>query len=274
MNFFEKAQARAHAQEVLGLEGHAEHDEIRAAYKKLAREKHPDNGGSDDEFAKINEAYSLLIDDEGYSSKDRLRHAPSDSSATTFTPRNKKRRNKGPAPGNFADTDEAAEIHAGVRPNRARTAVTSRIQQLGEAEALECRMLLDEIPYMATPDEDEISLRASIMDVIQKADAPYVPHKNHLPYAIRQSGRRISYMVRENIERGVNRVAVPTGVFADKRKVLPIIVRFKAEGDGAGTHTVSSATLAESFPGAKSVRVHFALDEWPKPAAEQMEAYA
>ena len=83
MNFFEKAQARAHAQEVLGLTGHAEHDEIRAAYKKLAREKHPDNGGSDDEFAKINEAYSLLIDDEGYSSKDRLRHAPSDSSATT-----------------------------------------------------------------------------------------------------------------------------------------------------------------------------------------------
>jgi len=44
MNFFEKAQARAHAQEVLGLSGHPDAEDIRAAFKKLAFEKHPDKG--------------------------------------------------------------------------------------------------------------------------------------------------------------------------------------------------------------------------------------
>ena len=73
-------------------------------------------------------------------------------------------------------------------------------------------------------------------------------------------------MVKETIKYGVNRVAVPTGAFHDNRKALPIIVRFEADEQGAGSHVVAAATLAESFPGAKSVRVHFGLGEWPMPA--------
>ncbi len=248
MNFFEKAQARAHALEVLGLEGHPSADEMKAAYKKLVFEKHPDRGnGTDADILKIKEAYNLLKYDDGYTKADRLRQAPGDTGGTSFRDPSKPR-SKGPRP--------------------IRTGMTSRIRDLNETDALECKRLLDEIDCMAEPDEDEQSLRATIMNTIREADAPFVPHTNHLPYAIRQSGRRISYMVGDMIKEGVNRVAVPTGVFTDNRKVRPIIVRFKSEKEGIGTHMVSTAALAESFPGAKSVRVHFGLVSWPASAAE------
>ena len=271
MNFFEKAQARAYAQEILGLAGHPDQDEIRAAYKKLAFEKHPDRGqGTADEFARISTAYALLKDDKGYTAADALQTAPTDTGATTIRP---KAQRPASVPVN-AMVDEDAKAASYVSPRRLRTAMTSRICKINANEAKECRTLLDEIPFMAEPDQDEISLRASILDVIKTTGAPHVPHKNHLPYAIRQSGRRISYMVNEPIEEGVNRVAVPTGAFTDNRKVLPIIVRFKAPEEGVGTHVVAASTLAESFPGAKSVRIHFGLGEWPKPAAEAQRAYA
>ena len=76
-------------------------------------------------------------------------------------------------------------------------------------------------------------------------------------------------MVGELIAEGVNRVAVPTGVFTDPRKALPAIVRFKSDKSGIGTHVVAPGTLAESFPGAKSVRVHFGMATWPKSAAAE-----
>ena len=41
MDFFEKAQARAHAQEVLGLAAHPDLEDIKAAYKQLARKNIP-----------------------------------------------------------------------------------------------------------------------------------------------------------------------------------------------------------------------------------------
>ncbi len=271
MNFFEKAQARAYAQDILGLTGHPDQDEIRAAYKKLAFEKHPDRGeGTADDFSRIGAAYSLLKDDKGYTAADALQTAPTDTGATTIRP--KASRPSRVNVSEIVDGDAPKAEH--VSPRRLRTALTSRICKINENEAQECRTLLDDIPFMAEPDPDEQSLRASILDVIKTTGAPHVPHTNHLPYAIRQSGRRISYMVSAQIEKGVNRVAVPTGAFTDNRKVLPIIVRFKAPEEGIGTHNVSAATLADSFPGAKSVRIHFAVGEWPKPAAAFQRAYA
>ncbi len=261
MNFFEKAQARAHALKVLGLEGHPDADEIKAAYKKQVFEKHPDRGnGTDDDIRRIKDAYTLLKEDQGYSSADLLRRAPEDMGDTSFR--------------STEDAKFTGDPSKRVSPRRMRTAQTSRITDLGETDALECRRLLDEIDCMAESDPDEESLRASILDIIKTTDAPFVPHTNHLPYSIRQSGRSISYMVGDLIAEGVNRVAVPTGVFTDNRKVRPIIVRFKSEKEGIGTHVVPPAALAESFPGAKSVRVHFGMVSWPKSAAELDRAYA
>ncbi|KNH06302.1 chaperone protein DnaJ [Perkinsela sp. CCAP 1560/4] len=47
---------------VLGVSQSATADEIKKAYRRKAIEKHPDQGGNSDEFAKINEAYSILSD--------------------------------------------------------------------------------------------------------------------------------------------------------------------------------------------------------------------
>ena len=46
---------------VLGLDKNATIEQIRAAYKKLAREHHPDKGGDKNEFLKVQEAYDALI---------------------------------------------------------------------------------------------------------------------------------------------------------------------------------------------------------------------
>lgn len=47
---------------ILGLSIDAEYEEIRAAYKILAQQHHPDKGGSQTEFTLIQEAYTILSD--------------------------------------------------------------------------------------------------------------------------------------------------------------------------------------------------------------------
>lgn len=48
----------------LGLQSNASTDEIRRAYKDLAKVKHPDRGGNPEEFKAIQEAHEVLADDE------------------------------------------------------------------------------------------------------------------------------------------------------------------------------------------------------------------
>ncbi len=58
---------------ILGVNKGASKEEIKKAYRKLAHKHHPDkNGGSDDEFKKINEAYYVLGDDERRTNYDRF----------------------------------------------------------------------------------------------------------------------------------------------------------------------------------------------------------
>lgn len=50
--------------EVLGVKKDASADEIKKAFRRLARKHHPDAGGSEEKFKEINEAYEVLSDAE------------------------------------------------------------------------------------------------------------------------------------------------------------------------------------------------------------------
>ena len=61
--------------ETLGVSKDASKDEIKKAYKKLAKKYHPDinkESGSEDKFKEINEAFSVLSDDQKRAQYDRV----------------------------------------------------------------------------------------------------------------------------------------------------------------------------------------------------------
>jgi len=64
--------------EVLGVGRTASADEVRRAYRKMARQYHPDvnrEDGAEDRFKEINEAYEVLADQDRRSAYDRFGHA-------------------------------------------------------------------------------------------------------------------------------------------------------------------------------------------------------
>ncbi len=64
----------------LGVAEDADEDTIKKAYRKLAKENHPDATGGDkrktERFKEVNEAYAVLGDKDKRAEYDRLKHAP------------------------------------------------------------------------------------------------------------------------------------------------------------------------------------------------------
>ena len=56
---------------ILGVSKSSSSEEIKDAFRKKAKELHPDRGGDESEFKKINEAYDILKDDERRTLYDR-----------------------------------------------------------------------------------------------------------------------------------------------------------------------------------------------------------
>jgi molecular chaperone DnaJ len=64
--------------EVLGVDRNASPDELKAAFRKLARQYHPDvnkSADAEERFKEINEAYAVLSDNERRGAYDRYGHA-------------------------------------------------------------------------------------------------------------------------------------------------------------------------------------------------------
>jgi molecular chaperone DnaJ len=75
---YERMTEKRDYYEVLGIARTASNDEIRSAYRRLAKEYHPDvnrDDGAEDRFKEINEAYAVLSDAERRASYDRFGHA-------------------------------------------------------------------------------------------------------------------------------------------------------------------------------------------------------
>jgi molecular chaperone DnaJ len=64
--------------EILGLERNASQDDIKGAFRQLARKYHPDvsqEADAEERFKEINEAYGILSDDQKRAAYDRFGHA-------------------------------------------------------------------------------------------------------------------------------------------------------------------------------------------------------
>lgn len=64
--------------EILGIQRNASNDEIKGAFRKLARQYHPDvsqEADAEERFKEINEAYGVLSDDQKRAAYDRYGHA-------------------------------------------------------------------------------------------------------------------------------------------------------------------------------------------------------
>jgi molecular chaperone DnaJ len=75
--------------EVLGLSKQASSEDIKKAYRKLAKKYHPDMNQGDKEaeskFKEVNEAYSVLSDEQKRSNYDRFGHAAFDGTGGGFS---------------------------------------------------------------------------------------------------------------------------------------------------------------------------------------------
>jgi molecular chaperone DnaJ len=75
--------------EILGIARQATPDEIRTAYRRLAKQFHPDvnkDDGAEDKFKEMSEAYAILSDDQKRAAYDRYGHAGvSGASAPDFS---------------------------------------------------------------------------------------------------------------------------------------------------------------------------------------------
>jgi molecular chaperone DnaJ len=74
--------------QVLGVGRDASSDDLRRAYRRLAKEYHPDvnkDDGAEERFKEINEAYAVLSDDERRAAYDRFGHAGVQGLPTDFS---------------------------------------------------------------------------------------------------------------------------------------------------------------------------------------------
>lgn len=69
--------------EVLGLEKNASDDEIKKAYRRLAVKHHPDQGGNEEQFKEVAEAYEILKDEKKRQRYDQFGHAGVGTSASS-----------------------------------------------------------------------------------------------------------------------------------------------------------------------------------------------
>lgn len=237
MSPLEKVRARAAALEVLGVSHHANQDEIRTAWRRLAFESHPDrNDGAHVDFERVRAAYDFL---QG-----------------------------GPVPVAVPDKPVATEdapAPAPSRPKVPRPSLTKRVEDLGEEIQDACQSVLKEDERIAAGMAAANSAAADDAPQTVEAEARARPFKDHVPASFSRLGRSLTFRVNNPLRKGINRVAMPTTVLAHDKAPNPRILSFFSHDDGAGVIHVPDSVAREMFPGAKSVRLRFVGGQIERP---------
>ena len=71
-------------------------------------------------------------------------------------------------------------------------------------------------------------------------------------------GRKLTYFVPTRPANGKNDVVVPTGELVDTRRACPQVVEVDARDISGGVFDVPHELCEALFPGARSVKIHFA----------------
>lgn len=80
----------------------------------------------------------------------------------------------------------------------------------------------------------------------------------HIPSAVYQLGRNLTYYVPTPLLKGRNAVALPTGMLSDARKTLPKLIAFDSRDAFGCCFEITGETCAEHFPGARQIQIRFA----------------
>ena len=134
-------------------------------------------------------------------------------------------------------TSSSGSGRAGARPR-----VSTRLVELTEDAIAQCQALLsDETGGAALGGEGQaLEIAAS-----------------HVPHAVRQHGRSLTFMVSDPLSPGLNRIALPTALLEDARRVKPQTIVVRAARGGAGEVTIPDAKRTRMFPGARNISLRF-----------------
>ena len=83
------------------------------------------------------------------------------------------------------------------------------------------------------------------------------PGELHVATRLYRRGRSLTYFVDAPMAKGRNEVALPTGMLADSRRVLPRIVAFDSRETSGARYDMPAETCAEHFPGARTFSIRF-----------------
>lgn len=188
MSPIERVRARAEASEILGVGAHAGPDELRAAWRRIARELHPDQASGDSRrFLNARAAYDLLAeaDDGTMAMPEGLRPAP--------------------------------ERVVGERAARVgRPGLTTRTSPLGQEVSEACKALLREHGETSSTDHVPDQVARSGREVTYKVSTPLRKGVNRVaipsdPFQGRR-GSRPTILKFVAAASGAGEIVVPDGV--------------------------------------------------------------
>lgn len=230
MTPIDKVQARATAFEALGIDVHATSSDIRAAWRRIAFEKHQGVGKAiQEEFAHAKQAYDFLKNEI------RAGRLPEQNAAATATAR--------PAP-------PPSPMN---RPN-----ITPRTIRFSAAEIAACRdALAAHRPAVAAHGEAAVIAMGSTTHASQAMRSPMA---DHVPEAVLRQGRSLIYTIPTPLAVGGNRVALPHAFTDGKPRVKPVVLTILTSALGFLEISIPEEMRARLLPEARKVRIRFSED--------------